>query len=366
MIRESISAEENDTSVNVQFRPERPLSLPAISPRTAEQLSITSQSFSVNAFDPHDDGSVASLSTSLSFSSIAPDLTTKYFGGEARDLFNQRYQMLSRQRKIVAKSGKETVSNAYFTNAHNRNRGQEMRPRSPKKTEGFLLSPNQSCSLPVILSSTSSDMTDIAGKASKESELSPEESVHLNLDLDKPKLYESDTDSELDELDELNELDSIAGDGHKASTIAHPLSPRSRFISSCIREGLNPRASLVLRKRISPHLKYSHLSIGDKVAGILAESLVDLPDVESIDISDNVLTDISLEPFLAAISTISSLTMLNLSSNIIGPKVGVRVKLGLGLGLWLVSLSLPLSLTLTITQRLLRLSPPISPPQLVR
>lgn len=120
-------------------------------------------------------------------------------------------------------------------------------------------------------------------------------------------------------------LSVIADEGYKASSVAQPLTPRTRFISTCITEGLNPRASLVIRRHMSTHLKLSHYSIGDKVACILAESLVDLPEIESIDISDNILTDVSLEPLLLAITNISGLVELNLSSNTIGPKAAKAI-----------------------------------------
>lgn len=72
-------------------------------------------------------------------------------------------------------------------------------------------------------------------------------------------------------------------------------------------------------------MKLSHLSIGDKVAKILADSLADLPDIESVDISDNSLTDLSLVPCLQALSKIRNLTELNLSSNTIGPKAAKAI-----------------------------------------
>ena len=122
-------------------------------------------------------------------------------------------------------------------------------------------------------------------------------------------------------------LSVIADEGYKASSVAQPLTPRTRFISTCITEGLNPRASLVIRRHMSTHLKLSHYSIGDKVACILAASLVDLPEIESIDISDNILTDVSLEPLLHAITNISGLVELNLSSNTIGPKAAKAISL---------------------------------------
>ena len=137
-----------------------------------------------------------------------------------------------------------------------------------------------------------------------------------------------DDDHSVDSTDSVTEnhlLSEIAEKGYKASSVAQPLTPRTRFISACIREGLNPRASLVIRRHMSTHLKLSHFAIGDKVACILAASLVDLPEIESIDISYNMLTDVSLEPFLHAISSIKGILELNLSSNIIGPKAAKAV-----------------------------------------
>lgn len=120
-------------------------------------------------------------------------------------------------------------------------------------------------------------------------------------------------------------ISELAEKDYDASSIAEPLSARSRFISLCIREGLNPRASIVLRKNMSTHLNLSHLSMGNKIAMILAECLPDLPDVESIDISHNNLTDNGLECVIKAVSTITSLMKLNVSSNIIDPKAAMAI-----------------------------------------
>lgn len=43
---------------------------------------------------------------------------------------------------------------------------------------------------------------------------------------------------------------------------------RTRFISACINEKLNPRASLVTRKHMTRKMELSHLGIGDKLAGM--------------------------------------------------------------------------------------------------
>ena len=43
------------------------------------------------------------------------------------------------------------------------------------------------------------------------------------------------------------------------------------------------------------------------MAKILADSLADLPEIESVDISDNSLTDLSLVPCVDALSKIKNL-----------------------------------------------------------
>lgn len=276
--------------------------------------------------------------------SMSVDQTAAYFGDEARELFNQRYQMICRQRKIVAKSGKEAVQSAYFSGA-NRDRDREtLGGRSFKRRQtGKLHQKQKQTDVPASNIATvrwGSGDSDGDDGISITKEYVP---IHLSA-LDSRRTASDDsadeysdidddagtgTDSDKDDMENVSSVDSFISDlvenDYNASAIAQPLSPRSRFISSCVREGLNPRASLVLRKRMSTHLNLSHLSIGDKVAKILAESLVDLPDVESIDISDNVLTDLSLVPFLKSVSTISTLKELNLSSNVIGPKAAKAI-----------------------------------------
>ena len=76
----------------------------------------------------------------------------------------------------------------------------------------------------------------------------------------------------------------------------------------------------MIRRHKSTHLKLSHLSIGDRVAGILADSLCDLPGIESVDLSDNNLTDLSLVPCIKSFFFIPNLREINLSLNHIGPK----------------------------------------------
>ena len=51
-----------------------------------------------------------------------------------------------------------------------------------------------------------------------------------------------------------------------------PISPRSKFLVTCLKDRVNPRASLITRRHVSHELKLQHL-------GILLLVLVDLQDV---------------------------------------------------------------------------------------
>ena len=57
------------------------------------------------------------------------------------------------------------------------------------------------------------------------------------------------------------------------------------------------------------------LGIGDALGCLLAEVLSDLPMIDSINLSANNLTDRSLSPLISSITTIPSVTVLNLSKN---------------------------------------------------
>ena len=96
-------------------------------------------------------------------------------------------------------------------------------------------------------------------------------------------------------------------------------SPRTKYLAGCMKNNLNPRASLVLRKHMSKRLELQHHGFGDEMGKLLAECLVNLPFIESINIADNMLTDVGMGPIILAAVNISSLLELNLSQNEIGP-----------------------------------------------
>ena len=66
-------------------------------------------------------------------------------------------------------------------------------------------------------------------------------------------------------------------------------------------------------------LNLQHYSMGDQMGLLLAESISGLPFIQSINISDNKLTDVSLGPILTSIMSINNLLNLDLSENITGP-----------------------------------------------
>jgi Ran GTPase-activating protein (RanGAP) involved in mRNA processing and transport len=100
-----------------------------------------------------------------------------------------------------------------------------------------------------------------------------------------------------------------------------PMTPRSRYIENCIRDNLNPRAFLILRKADTTELLLGHMGIGDKMGKAVADSFKDLPQVKLVDLSDNNFTDKALAPIIRALhANNSGITSLNISENSMGTK----------------------------------------------
>jgi hypothetical protein len=97
------------------------------------------------------------------------------------------------------------------------------------------------------------------------------------------------------------------------------VSPRSKYIDSCIRKRLNPRASLILRKNFTKRLNLQHHGMGDDMAVLFAEAIVSVPYIEAINIADNNLTDTGLGPIINAVVHMKDLVDLDISYNTIGP-----------------------------------------------
>lgn len=98
------------------------------------------------------------------------------------------------------------------------------------------------------------------------------------------------------------------------SAAIEDFSPRTKYIGACIRDHITPLPKLVLRKdEKTTSMNLSHFGIHDQMGKILAECLDDLPSVESIDISGNSLTDVSLPLLFESFHKIPNLKYLNLS-----------------------------------------------------
>ena len=98
-----------------------------------------------------------------------------------------------------------------------------------------------------------------------------------------------------------------------------PLSPRSHYIDSCIRKRLNPRASLILRRKFTKQLSLQHHGIGDEMMCLFADAIINIPCIQSLNLADNNLTDKSLGPIVLAVVKMKELIDLNISFNTIGP-----------------------------------------------
>ena len=133
-------------------------------------------------------------------------------------------------------------------------------------------------------------------------------------------LFEEDNDAD-DPNDPL-------GDGSVANTfdrsevafdaeVGHMSSPRTKYIGSCLQRKMNPRMSLILRKRVTDELNLQHMGMGDDMGLLFAMSLPDLPMVRVINLTDNNLTDLSLGGILDAVRELPELTCLDLSTNCI-------------------------------------------------
>lgn len=101
-------------------------------------------------------------------------------------------------------------------------------------------------------------------------------------------------------------LDSLPSDKH---------TPRSLYLREVTRLNLLP-LPLVLRQAISPYdVNLAHRGLGDTRVGPLIEIIDKLPQVHSINLCDNRLTDLTLMPFALKLPQFKSLTSLDLSFN---------------------------------------------------
>jgi hypothetical protein len=241
----------------------------------------------------------------------------KYFGMNARVDFFERYHWLSHQQSITNSSTEKKIDELLFDNEvyevqqqqqpfQSPHRGHQQEKRSPSKSptkHGLLSSTHKSMGSPVKKSHTGPN----------NATLQKTNSIIL------PTLYgerRRSTDSVVNRTQEDDGSLSPLQD----MTKSFPMTPRSRYLAACLSENVNPRASLIIRKELTKEIHLQHQGIGDHMAKLLAESMEGLPYLESINIADNRLTDVGMEPMLNMIALVPNLKELDLSQNIIGPK----------------------------------------------
>ena len=234
-------------------------------------------------FNVYDDDSVASDASLEYCWSGRPHEAAKYFGPQCRAEFNSRMSWLSHRKdqllnaaadmseKIVLDEKPPAVDTLYF-------------PFAPQRPA---MNPTESSTVDGEKSMTSVDViSGITGGSEFSSIVCPTGS-----------------------------LSTLSVGTKTIDRNTAPTSPRSKFIASCMMKGLNPRASLILRKNLSSSLDLQHQGMGDALGAVFAVALSEMPYVTSINIADNNLTDVSLHPILCAVMSIPTLTYLNISEN---------------------------------------------------
>ena len=117
---------------------------------------------------------------------------------------------------------------------------------------------------------------------------------------------------------------SASSDGNSMSDMLsditadmRPTTPRTVYLEGCIRDKVSPKP-LIIRNSLKKALRLQGRGIGDQQAVSVSESVISLPHIEELNVSDNNLTDKGSKLFVAAAMQLESLVELDLSYNIIG------------------------------------------------
>ena len=233
-----------------------------------------------------------SLFTKNTSSSTSVNLQ-RYFGLNARNEFGRRIKWLSNQRKLLYPERNELLEKTRFESSYD---GHSY-TQSPSKSQIKTNFQSQGDSTISNKSTNQKNSDEIPSSSS---------SIIINNN---------------DDVD-----DNISVDSFDVQTVKEDIqegtitSPRTKYIAACLKQNMNPRMSLILRKRVSSELNLQHQGMGDSLGLLFAESLRELPYVQSINISDNNLTDISIGPILRSIILMANITSLNISNNMIDSK----------------------------------------------
>ena len=244
----------------------------------------------------------------------APRMRERYFGPDARTRFFQRLQFVSKQRNIINWDLSQSLDELVFDNEDDQ---QSDYPFAGEK--GYEL-----------FSRVRSEM-DTARTSDDLSTITPDTSARAYPW--KAGIMGRDTGTHSAVLTKQSGKivgSSVAGTQASGSTfqsayasefpepgadLTIPLSPRTRFLAMSVNDNMNPRASLILRKRMGKEINIAHMAIGNKIAAILADCLGDMPFIESLNVNNNALTDEGVAQILQACKKIKGLKRLNISRN---------------------------------------------------
>jgi hypothetical protein len=87
------------------------------------------------------------------------------------------------------------------------------------------------------------------------------------------------------------------------------------FARMCVDLNLTPEPIIVHSDTTMKHLNLAHKGLGDKYGLVVAQCLLNFPDLEVLNVRDNRFTDESMDQLLSNAIRIRSLRVLNLSEN---------------------------------------------------
>ncbi|TMW55576.1 hypothetical protein Poli38472_010458 [Pythium oligandrum] len=90
---------------------------------------------------------------------------------------------------------------------------------------------------------------------------------------------------------------------------------RHKFSALCLEKDIPPCIRLIVRNYFSPEINVSHMSIGDDLATVFAECLLDLPMVTSLNVRNNRLGDRGLQAIINMVISKPDLYHIDLSEN---------------------------------------------------
>ena len=91
-----------------------------------------------------------------------------------------------------------------------------------------------------------------------------------------------------------------------------PGSPRTRYLTGCLKHAVAPRPNLIIRKDVTSVLNIEYQYIGDTMAVILANSLEGLPYLTELNVAGNKLTDVGLTAIINALPACPSIDTVSI------------------------------------------------------